>query len=94
LDPANRSTLVLALLGALVAFLGKFLAGWGAWGKGIRHALIGAGMVPRGEVGLIFATVGKQNGVLNDAHYAALLAVIFLTTFVAPILLASFSRGR
>ncbi|MGC8785320.1 MAG: cation:proton antiporter [Armatimonadota bacterium] len=93
LDPANRSTLALASLGTLVAFLGKFLAGWGAWGKGVRHALIGAGMVPRGEVGLIFATVGKQNGVLNDMHYAALLAVIFLTTFVAPILLAHFAKG-
>ncbi|MEJ5252095.1 MAG: cation:proton antiporter [Chthonomonadetes bacterium] len=91
-DPANRGTVVLALLGTLVAFLGKFLAGWGAWGKGINRALIGAGMVPRGEVGLIFATVGKQNGVLSDAHYAALLAVIFLTTFVAPILLARFAR--
>ncbi|GBC95626.1 High-affinity Na(+)/H(+) antiporter NhaS3 [bacterium HR16] len=93
LDAANRSTLVLASLGTLVAFFGKFLAGWGAWGKGVRHALIGAGMVPRGEVGLIFATVGKQNGVLDDAHYAALLAVIFLTTFVAPILLAYLAKG-
>ena len=91
--PDNRSTVVLALLGTVVAFLGKFLAGWGAWGKGIRKALIGAGMVPRGEVGLIFATVGKQNGVLSDAHYAALLAVIFLTTFLAPILLTYFAKG-
>jgi Kef-type K+ transport system membrane component KefB len=93
-DPANRSTVVLALLGTFVAFFGKFLAGWGAWGKGIRRALIGSGMVPRGEVGLIFATVGKQNGVLSDAHYAALLAVIFLTTFVAPILLTIFAKGK
>ncbi|MGQ9791207.1 MAG: cation:proton antiporter [Armatimonadota bacterium] len=91
-DPANRGTVTLALLGTAVAFLGKFLAGWGAWGKGTNRVLIGAGMVPRGEVGLIFATVGKQNGVLNDANYAALLAVIFLTTFVAPILLARFAR--
>lgn len=91
-DPANHGTVTLALLGTMVAFLGKFVAGWGAWGKGIRRALIGAGMVPRGEVGLIFATVGKQNGVLNDSLYAALLAVIFLTTFVAPILLAVFAK--
>lgn len=91
-DPANRGTVTLALLGTVIAFLGKFLAGWGAWGKGTNRALIGAGMVPRGEVGLIFATVGKQSGVLNDANYAALLAVIFLTTFAAPILLARFAR--
>ena len=62
LDSANRGTVLLALLGTVVAFVGKFLAGWGAWGKGVNRALIGAGMVPRGEVGLIFATVGKQNG--------------------------------
>jgi hypothetical protein len=37
--------------------------------------------------------VGKQNGVLSDAHYAALLAVIFLTTFLAPILLTYFAKG-
>lgn len=94
LDSANRGTVLLALLGTVVAFVGKFLAGWGAWGKGVNRALIGAGMVPRGEVGLIFATVGKQNGVLNDAHYAALLAVIFLTTFAAPILLAYLAGKR
>lgn len=91
-DPANLDTVMLALLGTVVAFLGKFLAGWGVWGNGINRALIGAGMIPRGEVGLIFATVGKQNSVLNDANYAALLAVIFLTTFVAPILLARFAK--
>lgn len=94
LDSASRGTVLLALLGSVVAFVGKFLAGWGAWGKGVNRALIGAGMVPRGEVGLIFATVGKQNDVLNDAHYAALLAVIFLTTFAAPILLARLARKR
>ena len=49
--------------------------------------LIGLGMLPRGEVGLIFATIGLQNGVLGDDLYAALLLVVLVTTLVTPQLL-------
>ena len=44
-------------------------------------------MLPRGEVGLIFATLGLQNGVLGDDLYAALLLVVLVTTLVTPQLL-------
>ena len=44
-------------------------------------------MLPRGEVGLIFATIGLQNGVLGDDLYAALLLVVLVTTLVTPQLL-------
>ena len=44
----------------------------------------GSGMLPRGEVGLIFATIGLQNGVLGDDLYAALLLVVLVTTLVTP----------
>ena len=47
----------------------------------------GSGMLPRGEVGLIFATIGLQNGVLGDDLYAALLLVVLVTTLVTPPLL-------
>ncbi len=53
----NRPGLLLALVLTIIGFLGKFLAGFCAWG-GVRRAFIGAGMVPRGEVGLIFASLG------------------------------------
>ena len=49
--------------------------------------LIGLGMLPRGEVGLIFATIGLQTGVLGDDLYAALLLVVLVTTLVTPPLL-------
>ena len=59
LNPAsaeNRPALWLGLALTVVGVLGKFAAGFCAWGR-VRRAFIGAGMVPRGEVGLIFAAV-------------------------------------
>ena len=58
----------------------------GRWGK-VRRAFIGAGMVPRGEVGLIFASVGLSSGALSESVFVSVLVAVFLTTFVAPPLL-------
>ena len=49
-------------------------------------------MLPRGEVGLIFATIGLQNGVLSDDLYAALLLVVLVTTLTTPPLLKAALR--
>jgi Kef-type K+ transport system membrane component KefB len=89
LDPfvaENRPALLLGLLLTVVGFLGKFAAGFCAWGK-VRRAFIGAGMVPRGEVGLIFASVGLATRALPDRVFVAVLVAVFATTFVAPPLL-------
>jgi Kef-type K+ transport system membrane component KefB len=89
LDPfraENRTGLLLALVLTVVGFLGKFLAGFCAWG-GVRRAFIGAGMVPRGEVGLIFAALGKQTGALPAGVFVAVVIAVFATTFLAPPLL-------
>ena len=59
----------------------------GAIGSPGDKLLIGLGMLPRGEVGLIFATIGLQTGVLGDDLYAALLLVVLVTTLVTPQLL-------
>ena len=53
----------------------------------MRRSFIGAGMVPRGEVGLIFASVGLATGALDEPVFVAVLVAVFLTTFVAPPLL-------
>jgi len=82
----NRSALLLALGLTLVAFLGKFAAGFCAWGK-VHRAFIGAGMVPRGEVGLIFASIGKATGALPKEVFVAVVLAVFATTFLAPPLL-------
>jgi Kef-type K+ transport system membrane component KefB len=82
----NRPALLLGLLLTVIGFLGKFLAGFCAWGK-VRRSFIGAGMVPRGEVGLIFASVGLASKALPDRVFVAVLVAVFATTFVAPPLL-------
>jgi Kef-type K+ transport system membrane component KefB len=89
LNPAvaeNRPALILGLLLTAIGFLGKFAAGFCAWGN-VRRAFIGAGMVPRGEVGLIFASVGLATKALPEPVFVSVLVAVFLTTFVAPPLL-------
>ena len=65
LEPGNRPTLLIGGLLILVAVIGKFLAGYApVWFKGNKK-VIGVGMIPRGEVGLIFAQTGLASGVFD-----------------------------
>ena len=41
-------------------------------------------MIPRGEVGLVFASIGRKFGVLTDQLFAAIILMIIITTFMAP----------
>lgn len=77
---------VLAMAGLLivVAVFTKVIAGLGAGRNGGDRLLIGLGMMPRGEVGLIFATIGLGVGVFDDDLYAALVLVVLATTVVSP----------
>ncbi len=85
--PDNRTILLLTAVLFIVAFLGKAVAGYAVLKKGINKLLIGVGMVPRGEVGLIFAGIGLRNEVFDSSAYSALVAVIMLTTFITPFIL-------
>ena len=68
----------------VLAIVGKIAAGWAAPWVRFRRIVVGVGMVPRGEVGLIFADIGRRAGVLNEAVFGAVLLMIMVTTFVAP----------
>jgi Kef-type K+ transport system membrane component KefB len=83
-SPTARGTLVVA--GALVAIgsVGKLVAGWAAPWVRFRRLVVGVGMVPRGEVGLIFAEIGRRSGVLSEEVFGAVLLMVMATTFVAP----------
>lgn len=84
-----------AALLLVVAVVGKLLSPLGALGAPGDKPLIGLGMLPRGEVGLIFATLGLQQGVLSPDLYAALLLVVLVTTLATPQLLKlRYSRLR
>ncbi len=83
--PENRAGLVIAAFLIVVAILGKIVTGWSVFGQpGINRLAIGVGMVPRGEVGLVFAGIGSASGVLDKPLEAAIIAMVILTTFIAP----------
>lgn len=71
----------------LVAFISKFLAGFCIKEPVLLQTRIGVAMIPRGEVGLIFASLGLMSGILTATWYAALVLIVALTTFVPPFLL-------
>jgi Kef-type K+ transport system membrane component KefB len=77
----------------VAAVIGKLVAGFGVAGPANRFA-IGAGMLPRGEVGLIFAAIGKELGVVNDALFSSLVLVVVITTLVAPPLIKLSLKNR
>ncbi|HYI08134.1 MAG TPA: cation:proton antiporter [Thermoanaerobaculia bacterium] len=87
LNPFNADTrqfFVIGMLLTLVAIVGKLLAGYAAFGRPLRKLVIGVGMVPRGEVGLIFAQLGLSAGLLSTGLYSSVALMVMITTFVAP----------
>ncbi|WP_415582913.1 cation:proton antiporter [Legionella worsleiensis] len=68
------------------AIIGKLLSGLGANRKDDR-LLIGIGMLPRGEVGLVFASIGRTLGVISDELFSSIVLMVLVTTFIAPPLL-------
>ena len=87
LHSENHRTLVIG--GALIvaAVLGKFLAGYAPFWIRADKRVIGVGMIPRGEVGLIFAQMGLTSGVFDAAMFSAVALMVMVTTFMAPPLL-------
>jgi Kef-type K+ transport system membrane component KefB len=79
LDP---KVMAVALGVTAVAILGKVISGIAA-GSANRW-IVGFGMVPRGEVGLIFAAIGKALGVVDDTLFSVIVAMVILTTLVTP----------
>ena len=71
-----------------IAVIGKLFSGFALWQDQWKSRfMIGAAMIPRGEVGLIFASIGKSTGVLNNDLYASLVLVMALTTLLPPLVL-------
>jgi Kef-type K+ transport system membrane component KefB len=89
---ADPQVLVIALGVTAVAIAGKVVAGLAA-GSADRW-IVGFGMVPRGEVGLIFAAIGKSLGVVNDTLYSVIVAMVILTTLVTPPVLGALLKRQ
>jgi Kef-type K+ transport system membrane component KefB len=87
-DPASRTALVIAAFLFVVAVIGKIAAGWAFVSKQpTRRLVVGLGMMPRGEVGLIFLGLGTSAKLLSPSLEAAILLMVIGTTFLAPVLL-------
>ncbi len=83
----NMDLLPLAAVLLVIALISKIVAGFGAIGTKASKMAVGVGMIPRGEVGLIFATIGLKELVLGEGIYSVLVVVIMLTTLVTPPIL-------
>ncbi|MEP0767768.1 cation:proton antiporter [Trichocoleus sp. ST-U1] len=83
--PENRAGILIAAFLMVVAILGKVVTGWAVFGQpGINRLAIGVGMIPRGEVGLVFAGIGSASGVLDKPLEVSIIIMVILTTFLAP----------
>ncbi len=87
----QMDALLLTAVIVAVAVAGKWLgAGWGAKLGGltnIESLQLGAGMISRGEVGLIVASVGLQDGLLDENAFSAIIVMILVTTLITPPIL-------
>ncbi|KAM3113628.1 cation:proton antiporter [Phormidesmis sp. 146-33] len=85
---SNREGLIMATFLIIVAIAGKVVTGFTLWGQpDLNKLAIGVGMIPRGEVGLVFAAIGATSGVLSESLQAAIVVMVIFTTFIAPPLL-------
>ena len=83
--PENRSGLLIAVFLLAVAIIGKVITGWVVFGiPDINRLAIGVGMVPRGEVGLVFAGIGTASGAIDKPLEVAIIIMVIMTTFLAP----------
>ncbi len=89
---AQPGVALIAAALTLAAIAGKIVSGLAA-GSGVDRLTVGIGMMPRGEVGLIFASIGRGLGVVSDAMFSAVVIMVLLTTLLAPPLL-KFSLAR
>lgn len=93
--PDNRAGLLVAVFLILVAIVGKLIAGFLVFGQpGVNRLAIGTGMIPRGEVGLVFVGLGSSTGIVSKSLEVALILMVIATTFLAPPLLRLVFNSR
>ena len=88
---ADPMLVAIALGVSAAAVAGKLAAGLAA-GRGVNGWIVGWGMVPRGEVGLIFAVAGQKLGVLGEAMFSIVVVMVILTTLLTPPILTFLLR--
>jgi Kef-type K+ transport system membrane component KefB len=87
INAQNWPVLLLASALTLAAVLGKLVSGMGAMRAKLNRWGIAIGMIPRGEVVMIFAVMGLSDRIITEGQYGALLIVVVVTTLITPVLL-------
>ena len=96
---SGASTWKLAIGLTVVAIIGKLICSWGVREPGLNKQAVGLGMIPRGEVGLIFAGVGRElltpagEPVIDDGTFSAIVVMVMITTMITPPML-KWSLGK
>jgi Kef-type K+ transport system membrane component KefB len=87
INPSSIFASYLPLLLIVVACASKIVSGWLflPFKTKMNRLLVGVGMMPRGEVGLVVAAIGSQIGLLDQNIYSAVLTAVIATTFIAPL---------
>jgi Kef-type K+ transport system membrane component KefB len=80
----DMRVLTVSLAITVAAIIGKQVCGFCALEKGLNRIAIGIAMIPRGEVTLIFAGIGKSLGIINDVVFSALIIMVIITTLITP----------
>lgn len=74
---------------SVIAIVAKLLCGLGVVRARASRLVVGVGMIPRGEVGLIFALFGLDHGLVNNWQYTTIIVVVLVTTLVTPLWLSA-----
>jgi Kef-type K+ transport system membrane component KefB len=88
----ESGTLGVAAILIVTGVVGKYLAAYAPWWFRGNRPLVGVAMIPRGEVGLIFAQMGLTTQAITPALFSAITLMVMVTTFLAPPLLARVGR--
>jgi Kef-type K+ transport system membrane component KefB len=89
-----RRFFLIGLVLTAIGVAGKVLAGFATLRRGMKRSIIGVGMIPRGEVGLIFAQIGLSAKLLTGGLYSAVAMMVILTTLMTPLLLRAMLARR
>ena len=90
---ANGRSLAIGFALIVCGVGGKIVAGYAPWWFRGRKLLVGAAMVPRGEVGLIFAQMGLSTGAIDAGLFGAIMLMVLTTTLITPPLLGRVARS-
>lgn len=91
---ASSRALIVGVVLIVVGAAGKVAAGYAPWWFRGNRTLVGVAMVPRGEVGLIFAQIGLASRAIDAEEFGALMLMVLATTFVTPPLLMRISAAE